>query len=109
MMSLKKLAQQVCDFYWAGKANSDIDKERDQFYDAIVHLGNYIVEQDRKVASNQVRTNQNGDVIKICGCYGYGSGGSMFAVSLVNNLSTMSVNGMREEDIIQQFPMVKEQ
>lgn len=60
-----------------------------------------------RVEPGQTRSTANGDeTIGILGCYGAGSGGLLFSVTLPNT-SLRSQSGLSEEDIALRYPVVK--
>lgn len=59
--------------------------------------------------ANTIRETTDGsERIRIFGCYGFGSGGLLFWVSVPNSLDIRSPNGMSEADLRAKYPrMVK--
>jgi ssDNA-binding Zn-finger/Zn-ribbon topoisomerase 1 len=56
----------------------------------------------------QIRYNAEAtEHIKILGCYGYGSGGFLYAVSLVNDTRIKSQTGMSHADVLEAFPSLQ--
>jgi len=55
---------------------------------------------------NTVRESLTGEQIRVFGCYGYGSLGALYCVSLPNALHQKSQNGMGEHEIRAQYPHV---
>lgn len=57
-------------------------------------------------AGQHRRDPETGDVIRVVGCYGAGSGGTLWWVSLINDLALISPNGRSENEILASFPDV---